>query len=74
MQAAERLNLLVDSGAHTCIPRPVCLLPVSAFLNAALWMYDLVSLDNKELALQDYGLCLLSESSCTQAVRVNSPI
>ena len=34
MQAAERLDLLVDSGIHTCIPRQISLLRASAFLDA----------------------------------------
>ena len=45
MQAAEGLDLLVDSGIHTCIPRPISLLPASAFLDATRTVSDFVLFD-----------------------------
>ena len=45
MQAAKRFNLFVDSGVHTRIPRPVCLLLVSAFLDAARILTDFESIN-----------------------------
>ena len=40
MQAAQRLDLLVDSGIHTCIPRQISLLPASAFLDATRTVFE----------------------------------